>query len=206
MKKLNTIKIATCVVSVAFGSFALTAFAVDSDDIQDWQSPMANDFSKLDTSGNGLLLPLEASKDKSFNKRTFKRADTDADGTIDQEEYIKFKTGTVDSNEKPANSSSNPMDVKVADSSTDMPSTSAEPPKRTAGAVIDDSMITTKSKAVILKTPDLKSLQISVTTLDGEVTLSGAVDNEAAKMKVEEVIKKVKGVKSVVNNLEIKTN
>jgi hyperosmotically inducible protein len=176
---------------------------MDSDDIQDWQTPLAAKFSKLDTSGNGLLLPSEATKDKAFTKRTFKRADTDADGTIDQEEYIKFKTGRVDGDVEPANTNSSNIDNKMADNSSDMPSTRAETPKRTAGAVIEDSMITTKSKAEILKTPDLKSLQISVTTVDGEVTLSGEVDNEAAKNKVAEVVKKVKGVKSVVNNLEI---
>lgn len=34
-----------------------------------WQSPVIIEFNKLDTSGNGLLLPGEASKGKAFNKK-----------------------------------------------------------------------------------------------------------------------------------------
>jgi hypothetical protein len=57
-----------------------------------WQTPLAIEFSKLDTTGNGLLLPNEASKGKAFNKKSFAEADTDHDGTIDQNEYVQYKT------------------------------------------------------------------------------------------------------------------
>jgi hyperosmotically inducible periplasmic protein len=70
--------------------------------------------------------------------------------------------------------------------------------------VVDDSVITTKAKAGILATKDLKSVQISVETRKGEVILSGFVDNEAAKKKAEEVVSKINGVKSVKNSLEVK--
>jgi hyperosmotically inducible periplasmic protein len=75
---------------------------------------------------------------------------------------------------------------------------------KAAHRVVDDSVITTKAKATILATKDLKSLQISVETHKGEVILSGFVDNEAAKMKAEEVVLKIDGVKSVKNSLEVK--
>lgn len=77
--------------------------------------------------------------------------------------------------------------------------------QKTTKRVVSDSVITTKAKAEILGTKDLKSLQISVKTYQGEVLLSGFVDNEAAKIKAGEVVSKIEGVKSVKNNLEVKS-
>ena len=62
-------------------------------DNENWQAPAVIEFNKLDKSGNGLLLPNEASKGKAFNKKTFKQADADNDGSIDLNEYVLFKTG-----------------------------------------------------------------------------------------------------------------
>lgn len=76
--------------------------------------------------------------------------------------------------------------------------------KKVAGVAVKDSVITTKAKAEILATKGLKSLQISVETHKGEVILSGFVDSEASKAKAEEVVSKIKGVKSVKNSLEIR--
>jgi EF hand len=59
----------------------------------DWKSPAAAEFARLDTSGNGLLMRNEASKGKAFNKQTFDQADTNKDGYIDQDEYVYYKTG-----------------------------------------------------------------------------------------------------------------
>ena len=72
------------------------------------------------------------------------------------------------------------------------------------GNVSDTSVITTQAKAANLNAADLKTLQISVKTRKCEVLLSGFVDNEAAKMRAEEVVKNVAGVKSVKNSLEVK--
>ena len=44
---------------------------------------------------------------------------------------------------------------------------------------------------------------VSSTVKDGVVTLTGEVENEAAKAKAEELAKGVKGVKSVTNNITI---
>lgn len=60
-----------------------------------WQTQTVTEFNKLDRTGNGLLLPNEASKGKAFNKKTFKQADTDNDGSIDVNEYVFFKTGKL---------------------------------------------------------------------------------------------------------------
>lgn len=45
-----------------------------------------------------------------------------------------------------------------------------------AGEYLDDAAITAKIKRDIMRDPMLKSLEISVTTANGIVTLSGAVD------------------------------
>ena len=62
-------------------------------DNDSWQTPTVVEFNKLDATGNGLLMPNEASKGKAFNKKTFAQADADHDGTIGQNEYVFFKTG-----------------------------------------------------------------------------------------------------------------
>jgi hyperosmotically inducible periplasmic protein len=77
--------------------------------------------------------------------------------------------------------------------------------QKVMGVVVEDSVITAKAKAELLATKDLKSLQISVETRKGEVILSGFVDNESAKMKAEQVVAKIEGVKSVKNSLVVKS-
>ena len=222
-RTLKPVQLTALVISLTFGTVAIAA---DSDTINGWQSSLAAEFTKLDTSGNGLLLPSEASKGKAFTKKTFAAADVDGDGdgdgTIDQNEYINYRVSMgakdipaniiVSAHDNNATEKSNGASLLsdetvtewVADNSTKMSEDSAEPKERTVGNVIDDSVITTKAKAAIFNAPDLKTLQISVQTRKGEVLLSGFVDNEAAKMRAEEVVKNVAGVKSVINSLEVK--
>ena len=52
-----------------------------------------------------------------------------------------------------------------------------------AGKYVDDSIVTAKVKAALLKEPDLKSLDVSVETLRGEVLLSGFVKDERQRKK-----------------------
>ena len=227
MKPLNTIKLSALAISIAFSSVAIADTESNSATTNDWQSSLAAEFSKLDASGNGLLMPLEASRGKAFNKKTFAAADADKDGTIDQAEYINYRTSLGASNQpgtanmSTANSSTAPdsasanvvaetpnttsnLDSGTADKTAEMAPNDTEPKNRTVGVVIDDSVITTKAKAAIFNTPDLKTLQISVETRQGEVTLTGMVDSDAAKMKAEEVVKNVDGVTAVTNNLQVK--
>jgi EF hand len=120
--------------ALIFCSFTLPAIAADSIEASklavndtsandSWQDPTAQEFSRLDTSGNGLLMPSEASKGKAFNKKTFAKADTDHDGTIDQDEYVVYKTGKAPAAAKPA--SVTPANAP----STSAPATEAMPDK-----------------------------------------------------------------------------
>ena len=73
-----------------------------------------------------------------------------------------------------------------------------------AGEFVDDSVITTKVKALLAEDDFLKSFQISVETYKGTVQLSGFVDSQKAVDKAGEIARSVKGVKSVKNNLNVK--
>jgi hypothetical protein len=84
-----------------------------------WQTPEAAEFSRLDTSGNGLLKRNEVGK--AFTKKTFDKADVDHDGNIDQNEYVYYKTGAWPENMQ-APQTSVPTGVNpTTDPATEMP-------------------------------------------------------------------------------------
>ena len=68
---------------------------------------------------------------------------------------------------------------------------------------IDDAAITTKVKAAIFAEPGLKTLQISVDTVKGVVTLSGSVNSLANSDKAKALAQAVAGVKEVDNRLQV---
>jgi hyperosmotically inducible protein len=78
------------------------------------------------------------------------------------------------------------------------------PAGRTAGEVVDDSTITTKVKAKLLADDLLQGIAISVATFEEEVTLTGAVDNDAQKYRASDIARGVNGVKKVNNLLKMK--
>lgn len=73
-----------------------------------------------------------------------------------------------------------------------------------ASVIIDDTEITTKVKAAIFAEPGLKTLQISVDTIKGVVTLSGSVDSLPSSDRAKALAGAVAGVKEVKNQLVIK--
>lgn len=74
-----------------------------------------------------------------------------------------------------------------------------------AGAVVADSVITTKVKAALLADPDVKSTDISVETQNGEVMLSGFVRDKKQIDRAMNIARNVDGVKGVQNKLSIKS-
>jgi osmotically-inducible protein OsmY len=72
------------------------------------------------------------------------------------------------------------------------------------GEYFDDTVITTKVKALLVKDTALKSFQIGVETYKGVVQLSGFVDTEKTRNQADFVARTVQGVKSVKNNLILK--
>ena len=69
---------------------------------------------------------------------------------------------------------------------------------------VKDSYITTKVKAELAKDTVTKSRHINVSTKDGVVSLSGAVDSATEKAKAEADARGIKGVVEVSNGLTVK--
>lgn len=78
------------------------------------------------------------------------------------------------------------------------------PAGRTAGEVVDDDTIKIKVKAKLFDENILRGFAISVDVFEGQVTLTGAVDNEQQRERAEDLAKDVYGVKKVNNHLNIK--
>ena len=74
----------------------------------------------------------------------------------------------------------------------------------TVGNKVDDGIITAKVKSALLSDPDIKSLDIAVVTRNGEVQLSGFVDNQSRINHAIELARAVDGVKSVTNEMSVK--
>ena len=72
------------------------------------------------------------------------------------------------------------------------------------GEYVDDSVITTKVKSLLAEDDFLKSFQISVESYKGTVQLSGFVNSQQAVDKASEIVRSVKGIKSIKNNLIVK--
>lgn len=72
------------------------------------------------------------------------------------------------------------------------------------GVAINDAEITTKVKAAIFAEPGLKTLQISVDTVNGVVTLTGSVDSQANSDTAKALAGAVAGVHRVENQLALK--
>jgi hyperosmotically inducible protein len=76
--------------------------------------------------------------------------------------------------------------------------------RESTGEYVDDSVITTKVKALLANDDFLKSFQISVETYKGIVQLSGFVNSQQAVDKAGQIARSVQGVKSVKNDLNVK--
>ena len=77
---------------------------------------------------------------------------------------------------------------------------------KTAGTTVDDATVTgtVKSKLVADKATNLT--RVDVDTNNGTVYLNGTVDSPEQKAKAEQLAWQAKGVKSVVNNLQVRRN
>jgi osmotically-inducible protein OsmY len=69
---------------------------------------------------------------------------------------------------------------------------------------VTDDTITDQVMLKLTSDPVVKGGALKVDVKQGVVTLSGAVELPKQREKAEKVARKVKGVKSVVNNIEIK--
>jgi len=73
-----------------------------------------------------------------------------------------------------------------------------------AGAYLEDSVITAKVKAALVKDMPATAGAVSVETFHGRVLLSGFVDDERDLKRAREVAASVRGVSKVSNGLQLK--
>lgn len=75
------------------------------------------------------------------------------------------------------------------------------PPERTAGDAIDDQAITRRIQEALSSDPAYKFGDVKVTTYQGKVQLSGFVDRDEQRGQAEDIARRIRGVKEVVNDI-----
>jgi hyperosmotically inducible periplasmic protein len=72
-----------------------------------------------------------------------------------------------------------------------------------AGRNIDDATITTEVKAKLAAEKASNLTRVSVATANGNVSLTGIVPTPTDRARAEEIVRSVKGVQGVANNLQV---
>jgi len=72
-----------------------------------------------------------------------------------------------------------------------------------ASADVNDSWITTKTKIALLTTDGFSVNGVNVDTINGDVTMHGKVTTDEDRTRAEQTVRKVSGVKSVKNLLQV---
>jgi hyperosmotically inducible protein len=76
-------------------------------------------------------------------------------------------------------------------------------PKADEKTPINDTYLTAKAKIALFADARIKGSDINVETSQGTVMIRGKVDSDAAKQAAEDVTKRLDGVKSVKNELQV---
>jgi osmotically-inducible protein OsmY len=74
---------------------------------------------------------------------------------------------------------------------------------RSTGAFIDDSAITAKVKGAFVQDDVVKAMDVKVDTYNGNVQLSGFVENSAQRTRAEQIARDIAGVHDVTNNIQL---
>lgn len=222
-------------LGLLIGTLSVSALAEMEVVDTSWQTPLAAEFTKLDASGNGLLKPHEVGKafnKKSFAKADM---DHDGNIDQNEYIYYKTgawpenrpatQTGgnvsTPDTlnppNEMPAEivpprDELSLYDLNEEGISAELQSlvnaheqTLNHAQEKANGEANNDHIINAKAITTILATDDLEGLQITVATFQGEVMLNGVVNSQQDKVKAENVVSQIAGVKAVINDLVVKS-
>ena len=75
----------------------------------------------------------------------------------------------------------------------------------TAGEYVDDVAITTQVKYELLDSKKVDGLDVNVDVTNGKVKLTGWASSEAERLKATDLARAVKGVKSVDNQMKVKS-
>lgn len=138
----------------------------------------------------------DKAKPRASNAK-FIQLDVNADGSLSQEEVKQIRGYAGPFKEADANRDGR-LDEKEfikAESLHD---------RAYAGRVANDSTITAKVKAALLREPHLDSLDVSVETYRGEVLLSGFVKDETQRAKALKTASAIAGVTGVKDALVVR--
>lgn len=127
----------------------------------------------------------------------FRTLDTDHDGFVSRAEAQKLRDYTRAFTEADQN-----HDGKL--DADEFVKAEAIYEREQAATYVDDSVITAKVKAALLKRAQLKSLSVSVETYKGHVLLSGFVEDAKQRDKAIQVASAVPGVVEVKDGLALK--
>lgn len=148
-------------------------------------------------SGTSFAAPDDL--DENPSAADFKTLDVDGNGKLTRAEASKDKLFTR------SNFSSADADKDGTLTMTEYTEYKSHSQSKEVGRIVNDSVITTKVKADLLKDEGFNGLEISVETHKGVVLLSGFVDSKTQIARAEEIAKHVEGVKSVKNSLAVKS-
>jgi osmotically-inducible protein OsmY len=76
--------------------------------------------------------------------------------------------------------------------------------RETAGQYVDDATISNKIRAELVKDQALKAFDIHVETLQGVVQLSGFVGSPTQKAEAENIVRSVRGVRGIQDNIIVR--
>lgn len=127
---------------------------------------------------------------------TFRTYDGNADGAISLEEF-QAQGGLV----KAFHEGDTNQDLRL--SKDELIKASASNERIMSGNFVDDAWITTKVKTMLLKDDVIRGLSVNVETQKGTVQLSGWVNDEIQIAHAEQVARRIDGVKSVRNELQV---
>jgi osmotically-inducible protein OsmY len=77
--------------------------------------------------------------------------------------------------------------------------------ERTVGETIDDASITSQVKYALLTHKSTSALKTKISTKDGVVMITGVASNEAEKTLAGKLAQSIRGVKSVTNQMTVKS-
>jgi len=77
--------------------------------------------------------------------------------------------------------------------------------QQSVGAYVDDSVITAEVKAKFVENKQVDAVSIKVETLNGEVLLSGFAKDSTERSSAESIARNVKGVRSVKNQIVVRS-
>ena len=142
-------------------------------------------------------LPPAAAEDAKNADSKFQRLDKNRDGYLSREE-----TRSIRDFAKAFDEADDNKDGKL--DAAEYVKAEGIHDRIVTGKYVEDSLVTAKVKAALLRDPALNSMDVSVETQGGQVLLSGFVKDESQRQKAKQVASSVTGVASVKDAMQLK--